>query len=164
MHFYAGSEIDPFEAAMRSTIKKHVGRGHIDIRVQLASSSGAAGLYLDRARLEAYVSAYKEAAAQYGISSPPDLNTAFRIPGILSDAARVELSPAFEQPFIALLEQALTTLNEFRSREGAELVDVMLERNRAISAAADQVEAIRGSAATRSTPVCGSDSLNCSRA
>ena len=38
LHFYMGPEMDPFEAAMRSTIKRHVGRGHLDIRVQLVSS------------------------------------------------------------------------------------------------------------------------------
>ena len=29
LHFYTGAEMDPFEPAMRSTIKKHVSRGHL---------------------------------------------------------------------------------------------------------------------------------------
>lgn len=146
LHFYAGSEIDPFEAAMRSAIKRHVARGHIDVRVQLVPASGGSGLSLDKARLEAYVAAYREAASRYGITVPPDINAAFAIPGVLSEAAGIELTPSFEQPFLALLEQALTTLNEFRVREGAELVKVMLDRNRSIQAAAEKVESIRGGA------------------
>jgi uncharacterized protein (TIGR00255 family) len=146
IHFYASSELDPFEAAMRSAIKKYVARGHIDVRVQLASSGGSKGLEVDKGRLEAYVRAYNDAARQHGISDPPDLNAAFRIPGILSDASGFELPANFEHPLLELLEQALATLNEFRAREGAELVAVMRERNRAIAAAAEQIEQIRGDA------------------
>src|SRR5436190_6959268 len=148
LHFYTGAEMDPFEPAMRSTIKKRVSRGHLDIRIQLASSSGGSGLNLDKLRLEAYVAAYKEAAALYGASAPLDINAAFRVPGILSESFNVELPPTFEQPLIALLEQALSTLNTFRSREGGELVEVMLDRNRAVAAAADQIDQIRSGAVT----------------
>jgi uncharacterized protein (TIGR00255 family) len=143
LHFYMGPEMDPFEAAMRSAIKKHVGRGHLDVRVQLASSSGGSGISLDKPRLQAYMAAFQEAAKQYAIEDKPDLNSAFRIPGILSDTGGIELVPAFEQPFLQLLEQALTILNEFRAREGSELVAVMMERNRAIAEAAEQVDKIR---------------------
>lgn len=146
LHFYSGAEIDPFEPAMRSVIKRYVARGHLDIRIQLLSKSGAAGLSLDKARLEAYMGAYRDAAKQYGISAQPDLAVAFRTPGILNDASGLELPPEFEAALLGLLEQGLTTLNEFRTREGAELVAVMRTRNDAIILAADEVEAIRGTA------------------
>jgi uncharacterized protein (TIGR00255 family) len=146
LHFYSGSEMDPLESAMRSTIKKYVARGHLDVRVQLASAGSAVGLNLDRTRLDAYMNAYREAAQKYKIWAEADLDAAFRAPGILSDAVGIELPPSFEQPFLTLLEQALVTLNEFRVREGRELVEGMLERNRAIGAVAEQVEKVRGSA------------------
>jgi uncharacterized protein (TIGR00255 family) len=146
LHFYSGAEIDPFEPALRSLIKKHVARGHIDIRFQLASKVSGAGLSLDKARLEAYMHAYREAAKQYGINAQPDLGTVFRTPGILSDNSGFEPPPGFEVELLKLMGEALATLNEFRSREGAELVEVMRERNRAIAQAAEQVEAIRGTA------------------
>lgn len=147
LHFYAGSEMDPYESAMRSIIKKHIARGHIDIRIQTTSLSEANGFTLDKSRLAAYMAAYQEAAHQYGVTAKPDLSTTFRIPGILSDASNNnELPASFEAPFLELLERALKTLNAFREREGAELVTVMRERNRCISEAADQVEQIRGTA------------------
>lgn len=31
LHFYMGPEMDPFENAMRSALKRHTTRGHIDI-------------------------------------------------------------------------------------------------------------------------------------
>jgi uncharacterized protein (TIGR00255 family) len=146
LHFYMGLEIDPFEAAVRSTIKKHVARGHLDVRVQLATSLSGSGISLDKPRLRAYMAAYQEAAKQFAIESKPDLNAAFRVPGILTETSGIELPPAFEKPFLQLLEQALTTLNEFRSREGAELAAVMLERNRSIAEAAERVDSIRRNA------------------
>jgi uncharacterized protein (TIGR00255 family) len=146
LHFYSGSEVDPFEPAMRSLIKKYVARGHLDIRIQLASKGGGAGLSLDKSRLEAYMQAFREAAKQYGINAQPDLGAVFRTPGILSDTSGLELPPAFEVELLALMEQALIILNEFRAREGGELVEVMRGRNRSVEDAAQQVEAIRASA------------------
>jgi uncharacterized protein (TIGR00255 family) len=146
LHFYMGPEMDPFEAAMRSTIKRHVGRGHLDIRVQLVSSLGGSGINLDNSRLRAYMAAFQEAAKQYDLEDKPDLNAAFRVPGVLSDTGGLDLPATFEQPFLQLFEQTLETLNEFRAREGAELAAVMLERNRSIACAADQVDKIRSGA------------------
>ena len=146
LHFHSGSEIDPFEPAMRSLIKKNISRGHVDIRVQLAAKGGGAGLSLDKSRLEAYMHAYRDAAKQYGINAQPDLGAVFRTPGILADTSGLELGPGFEPELLKLLEQALATLNEFRTREGSELVQVMRGRNRAVAEAAEQVESIRGSA------------------
>jgi uncharacterized protein (TIGR00255 family) len=147
LHFYTGSEVDPFEPAMRLLIKKHVARGHLDIRVQLASKGGGAGLNVDKARLESYMQAYRNAAEQYGIDAQPDLGAAFRTPGILSDTSGMEVPASFEAELLKLLEEALSTLNAFRSREGSDLVEVMLGRNRAIGEAAAQVELIRHTAA-----------------
>ena len=67
------------------------------------------------------MAAFQEAAKQYGLEDKPDLNAAFRIPGVLSDTGGLDLPATFEQPFLQLFEQALETLNEFRAREGAEL-------------------------------------------
>jgi uncharacterized protein (TIGR00255 family) len=147
LHFYSGSEIDPYESAMRSLIKQYVARGHVDVRVQLAAKAGGGGgLGADKARLAGYMAAYREAAEIYGITTPPDLNIAFRIQGMLTDTSGLELPASFEKEFLALLEDALKTLNEFRVREGAELVEVMRERNRSVAAGADRVEAVRGGA------------------
>jgi uncharacterized protein (TIGR00255 family) len=143
LHFYTGSEMDPFESAMRSTIKRYVARGHIDIRVQLTREGGAGNVGLDAARLDAYVVAFRAASRKYGLLAELDLNTAFRIPGMLTDSAAIELPDSFEPPIVAVLERALLILNEFRSREGAETARLMLERNAAIAAAATEMAELR---------------------
>jgi uncharacterized protein (TIGR00255 family) len=141
-----GSELDPFENAMRSAIKMHVGRGHIDIRVQLSRGEGAGGIGIDAGKLDGYMSAFRAATAKYGLSCEPDLNATLRIPGMLTESGAIDLPEAFEEPLIALLERALRTLNEFRSREGADTARVMLERNLAIATAAERIEQLRGQA------------------
>lgn len=147
LHFYMGPEMDPFENAMRSTLKRYATRGHIDIRVQLARGNGTGTMGVDIARLEGYIAAFRSASDKYGLAGEPDLNTAFRIPGILTDSAAIDLPDSFEAPVIAMLERALTALNEFRGREGAETAGVMLERNASIAAAADRMGQLREQAA-----------------
>ena len=89
VHFYTGAELDPFETAMRASVKRFVGRGHVDIRTQITRAGVNGPLAVDSVKLDAYVTAYQTAAAQYGISTPVDLNAAFRVPGMLSEAAIV---------------------------------------------------------------------------
>ena len=81
------------------------------------------------------MAAFQEAAAQYGISPRPDLNAAFRVPGILSDAAGSNLPPSFEA---ALPRSARAGAHDAervpRAGRRRDSVSVMLERNRAIAA------------------------------
>lgn len=143
LHFYAGPELDGFEAAMRAAVKRHIGRGHVDIRVQLTQAGANASLTVDHGKLAAYVAQFRTAAATLGLTAEPDLNSALRVPGVLTDSSAMELTPAFEQPLIDLLEEALATLDQFRCREGAELGSVLLQRSASVAAAATQMEALR---------------------
>lgn len=146
LHFYTGAEIDPFEAAMRARIKTAVSRGHLTIRVAVEKHGGGGTLTLDRARLAGYIEAFRTACAEHGVYGEPDLNTAFRLPGMLCDSSSAELPAEMEKTLLEALDEALATLNSFRSREGAETVAVILERNASIQTAADRIEEIRGRA------------------
>ena len=147
IHFYTGVELDPFENAMRAVVKRSLSRGHVDVRAQLSRSGAANGpLAVDYNRLDAYVEAFRESCTRYAISAEPDLNSAFRIPGILSDSAALELGPSFEPALVALLERALEMLRAFREREGGEIAALMKERAQSLSRTADEIEILRGSA------------------
>jgi len=145
LHFYMGAELDPFENAMRAVLKRHVARGHVDVRVQSTRvNGGAAGI--DEAKLEGYMRAFRVAMARYRLSGTPDLNLAFQIPGMLTEAATVELPDAFGGLIVALLERALEILNEFRSREGAELASTIMEQNASVHRAAKRMGELRTAA------------------
>jgi uncharacterized protein (TIGR00255 family) len=146
LHFHMSSDLDPFEGAVRAAVKRYVGRGHIDIRVSLARSGGPVVMDVDLVRLDNYLAAFRKASKLHGLQSEPNLNEAFRIPGMLSETGEFEVSADFEAPFVAAVEEARALLNQFRTREGAELANVMLERNAAIRDGAQRMEDIRSRA------------------
>ena len=146
LHFHTGPEFDPFESAMRSAIKRHVTRGHLSIRIVVERPGGAGGLLLDSARLAGYMAAFREGSKQYGLVGEPDLNVAFTIPGILAETASTDLPAEFEPALLGALEEALVMLNEFRAREGGELVALLRRHNEAVHSAALRIEEIRSRA------------------
>ncbi len=143
LHFYTGAELDPFENGMRAAVKRMIARGHVDIRAQLTRGGPSGALAVDFSRLDAWTAAFRQASDRYGLDTPPDLNAAFRIPGMISDTGAVELSPEFEAPLIGLLEQAFAALNEFREREGTEIAALMIQRSASISSAAERIGQLR---------------------
>jgi uncharacterized protein (TIGR00255 family) len=145
IHFRMPPEFDAFEPALRSAVKKRLARGHLQIQVKYATLKEGAPAMVNMALLDAYLSAFHRAAAVHGIKGEPDLNAAFRIPGMF-DTAEGEPDPALESLLVGALDEALTELNQFRQREGAEIASDMCARTTAILASARQMDAIRSRA------------------
>lgn len=145
LHFNLPSLLDPFEAGFRAILKKRLLRGHVELRVNVEATKSAQSGF-NRELLDAYISAFREAAEIHGLDAQPDLNSAFRLPGILKEQTAVEPNEALEGELTEGLEEACTRLNEFRDREGAELTADMLERQRKIAASAEGLEALRADA------------------
>ncbi|HET8546887.1 MAG TPA: YicC/YloC family endoribonuclease [Bryobacteraceae bacterium] len=146
LHFHTGPEFDPYESAIRAAIKRAVARGHVSIRIAVERPAGTGGLSLDRARLAGYMDAFREGSKQYGLVGEPDLNAAFRVPGILVDRASCELPPNCEPTLVGATEEAVAQLNEFRAREGCEIATLLRRHNATIEAAAVKIEQIRSQA------------------
>src|SRR5579884_1372088 len=142
LHFHLPPEFDAFENAMRSAIRDAVVRGHLDIRAAFtprAQQEGALNVPLFRA----WLAAFHQAANEVGHSVNPDPNAALRLPGMLTGQAEGGLE---EADVIATLRETLAALNEFRAREGTELVGVMRAHNGAIEKRAAELEQLRGEA------------------
>lgn len=146
LQFHMSPEFDPFESAMRSALKKSIHRGHVDLRLSANRAGIAEGLGVDAARLESYIALFRLMAEKYSLDPDVNLNLAFRVPGIITDETNVELPPGFEPELLAALEEAISTLNSFRDREGAELAQVLEEHSAAIQQAAAKMDDIRGRA------------------
>lgn len=146
LHFHNAADIDPFENAMRTVIKQHVNRGHLDVRVSMArSQDGATGL--NETLLMQYLSAFRKAAEDHQLSdAKPDLNTALRIPGMFGATIEDELSSDIEPDVIRALQKALDILNQFRAREGGELEALIRRHNQSIAQHCSAIEEIRSSA------------------
>src|SRR5438270_11507222 len=119
MHFHLPVEFDPFENSIRAAIKKQVARGHMQIHLAFNRTTVAGNSNLNRPTLEAWLNAFHEAARQHNLPDNPDLNSAFRIPGMFQGENSAELDPAMEKALVELAEEAVKLLDKFREREGA---------------------------------------------
>jgi uncharacterized protein (TIGR00255 family) len=146
LHFHLPPELDPFEAALRKAIKARVARGHVQIHVSFTQSLEASEAVLNKPLLAAYLSAFQQAAAEFGLSGKPDLNVALRVPGMIHGDSTPELKPEIEKVLTDLMEEALETLDRFRSREGATVAEEMRERCATICEQVVKMEKIRSRA------------------
>jgi uncharacterized protein (TIGR00255 family) len=147
MHLHLPPEMDAFEPALRKAIKGRVARGHLQLNVTWNRTNGSAvDSSLNRPLLEAYLAAFEQAQKEFHLTGAPDLNVAFRIPGMFRTEAGPELAEAFEISLVAALEEALQGLNRFREREGGEIAAEILERSTRITQAVSRMEEIRAGA------------------
>lgn len=146
IHFHMSDELDVFENALRSALKRHVLRGHFQVRVVFTRSQAAAPA-LNRGLLEAYFGAFRQAASEMGIAGKPDLNTALALPGMFRETGGEQPEEAAEQFLVSALEEAVLALNAFREREGRELVAELTARASAIREAASRMQELRSQAA-----------------
>src|SRR5262245_53483670 len=96
LHFHMASELDSLENEVRSAIKKSVARGHFQIHVSVIRTGPVAGA-LNRELLGVYMHAFQEASRLHQLTGLPDLNSALRIPGMLSTASVEELGDDIEK-------------------------------------------------------------------
>jgi uncharacterized protein (TIGR00255 family) len=148
VHVHAPSAADPFENAVRALVKSRLARGHVEVRMVLPrGATNGSSAALNRALLEEYLSAFNQAAAEHGLDTRPDLNTAMQIPGMFAEAAEdSELPSGAEACILEALGAALDELNQFRAREGAEIAQDMAGHNTRLTALAGEMEKIRANA------------------
>lgn len=114
--------MDGLEAALRKAVKAGVRRGHVELTLVLEKVSAVAAVELDEELLEAYVGAFRRAAALYGVVQEPDVNGLLRMPGVMSAAAVAQVdAAAVEGPVLEAMEVLLGRFNEARAAEGMAL-------------------------------------------
>ena len=146
-HFHLEAGLDALEGVLRTALKKSVLRGHVDIRCSLVRSGDAAAGGLNAPLLHAALAAFRKLAREEGLdNAQPDLNQLMRLPGMFGAGVEPAPDPNLERPILQAFEEALQVLNQFRSREGAELAALMRDLNRAIAAGAAEMADIRSRA------------------
>jgi uncharacterized protein (TIGR00255 family) len=148
IHIHTGLDLG-IDNEIRSLTKRGLSRGHIEIRIGYIKTKSEAAVALNRSLFEAYLAALSEAAKIVNKTAEVDLNTALRIPGMVSLNGENELLRADEQVILEALEEALTSLTGFREREGDELKAAMLRYTHKVIDHAAEIESIRA----RATPL-----------
>ena len=144
MHFHLPSEFDALENDIRTALKNGLARGHVQIHISYVRAAAQVETPFNRALLDSYIRAFREAAATYQLRGEPDLNALLRIPGVLSAVAVAEDIPAeVSTAVLELTAEALTMLNAFREREGAATARELRQRCENICGLVERMEQIR---------------------
>ena len=146
LHFHLPQELDALESDLRSVLKSGVARGHVQAHVFFTRTAAASEAPLNRALLDAYFRAYREAAKQYQLQGAPDLNTALAIPGMLGGAPGDELGEAVPEAVRAAAREAVEVLNQVREREGAATAAEIHQRSQTIVGLVERMQQIRAGA------------------
>lgn len=144
LHFHQQTEFAQFENAMRALLKQRLGRGHVEIRISLLKAVGTSTNLYNRDFLVQYLEAFRQASNDFQIPGEPDLNAAFRLPGIFqTEQNSQELDSSFEPELLLALAQCADELNQVREREGAELAGLLRNLNDAIERQTKRMVEIR---------------------
>ncbi len=148
LQFRMPSELDPMEGELRAALKNGLARGHVQVHVSVERTGGPGAPALNRALLDAYMRAFPEAAALYGFEGErPDLNSALRVPGMLSPAGEPEdLGEDVAKAVLEAAAEALALLNQGREREGAATAEEILRRCGGLCGLVARMEEIRAGA------------------
>lgn len=147
IHVHAPSVADAFENSVRTLVKSRLGRGHVEVRIALPQGSAqGTSAALNRALLNEYLSAFRQAAAEHSLNTQPDLNAALRIPGMFGERDSSELPPGAEGALLDALGAALDELNVFREREGAAIAADMRGNNTRLRSMAEEMQNLRANA------------------
>jgi len=146
LHFHMPPELDCLENDIRGIIRGGVTRGHLQIHLSFNRAAPGGGESVNRALLDAYMRAFREACEIYHLDARPDVNSALRIPGILGNSTDAELGETVGRAVLEVTREAVLVLNVFREREGAATAEEMRERCQKICGIVTRMEQIRESA------------------
>jgi len=146
LHFHLPPELDALESELRNVIKNSVTRGHLQIHLSVSRTADAGGAPLNHALLDAYLRAFREAAAVYHLEGQPELNSALRIPGMLASVSGEEVEMEVQQAILEATAEAVAALNTGREREGAATAEELYRRCRSICVLVNHMQDIRGGA------------------
>jgi uncharacterized protein (TIGR00255 family) len=146
LHFHLPNELDAVENDIRAVVKSGVARGHVQIHAGLTRTVVGDAAPLNRAMLHAYMAAFREGAQLYAIQAQPDLNSALRIPGMISAGDEEELGEAVTKALLEATAEAVALLNVGREREGAATALEMRQRCQNICGLVSRMEEIRSGA------------------
>ena len=143
LHLRIPSELDTVEMKVRRVLKERLHRGHIEVTLSVERTGGAT-FAVNRELVGGYLSAFRQAAEEFGVSAEPDLNAVLKLPGALNVAGPGDAADALEQQVTAALEQAIERLNHMREEEGRGAGVELRERMQHLSKATSEVEKLRG--------------------
>ena len=129
------------ETSLREIIKQYITRGKLNVFVRHGRGTGVVPpVRLDAERARQYIEASRKLMHEMRSTDALSLNTLITLDGVMTT---IEEEPDLEEIEIALsaaLKEALIQLNDVRAREGAALVEALLQHMDALEASLSRVE------------------------
>ena len=132
---------EPLEPRLRSRVRQHVRRGHVDVMLRV-EPTGQVAVQVNHALASAYARAAQDLGKEFGLPPAVDFVALLRLPGVVAGAGL----PSEEEVERAAslvgrcLDDALGRLDEMRSVEGAALAAEMHGRLVKIAEHAKRIE------------------------
>jgi uncharacterized protein (TIGR00255 family) len=126
LHFRLPSGTDSLEMNLRRLLKEKMARGHVEVILSLERTASDA-FALNREIVGGYIAAFRAAAAEFQLTTEPDLNAVLRIPGAL-DSANETADGEIEAAVMAKVGDALDRLNQMRDEEGRGIARELRDR------------------------------------
>jgi uncharacterized protein (TIGR00255 family) len=144
LHFHVPAELDALEPALRSTLRKRVSRGHVQVQIYLKRAPEMEmTAAFNEPLLRSWLEAFGAAATRFGLDAKPDLNEALRLPGML-ETRNLEIdAESLEAEALRAMDMALDELDQFRLREGAAIEADLRSRSAALRDIALKMQKIR---------------------
>ena len=125
VQFRLPDELRTVEPALRELIQARVGRGKVECRVAVTPPTGAALLIsVNEALLAELAETSKKVRGAVPDASPLSVGEVLHWPGVLGD----DRSAALREACVALVQELLEDFAATRSREGAKLAAMLVER------------------------------------
>lgn len=141
LQFYLPNGMDALEMLWRKTLKEHMVRGHVEVRLSVQRENVAPAPQYNPAIVQAYIDAFRTASSKHKLRGvQPDLNVALRLPGVWSmenSHPEEDVQTSIELAAAAALLPAIESLNAMRAQEGHALAE---ELERILSRLQKQVD------------------------
>ena len=149
LHFHHGADLAAFENALRNVLKQSIGRGHVEVRTSLNRDGAAGSPGCNTQLLARYVQLFQQFSRDLGLDGKPDLNALLMLPGVLENGREAAALPeSFEAELESAMTQCVQQLNQYREREGRELLEALESETDALEKQSAEIAAIRSGAVT----------------
>ena len=145
LHFRLPVHSEALEAQMRRLLKEHLRRGHLEITLEFGRAEHLSAR-VDQSLLAAYLTAFRAAAGEHGLTGEPDLNALLRMPGIMTSAPlqRDLQSPEAISAVMDAFGRSIDRLKSTRAEEGQALAEELRRSMLCVAAWNKEVATLRG--------------------
>jgi uncharacterized protein (TIGR00255 family) len=145
LHLRLPNGTDGLEMKLRQLLKEKIGRGRIELTLNLSRAAAAGAVGYDSTLIASYIAAFRSLSSDFGLAGEPDLNVIFRLPGVVNAESRAaeDLSEDLEGAVLAQIEPLVQTLNSMRAHEGAALRQELKNGLDRLAGGVDQVAQMR---------------------